>query len=175
MDPKSRSSIYSLPLLCLGLGAVAICVLVPAADSNKRLTADRDKLQRDLTQIEAQVTANQEFLANAKTDPEIAERLAQRQLKQIRAGTTVLELKGLDQKVGSSPFEMVSVPPQRPIQPYRPLGGVLGEICRDARQQMYAVGMGMFMIATALVLGASQERRSSENSGMALPTGQDQN
>jgi hypothetical protein len=164
MDAKTRSSIFSLPLLALGLGIIAVCVLVPAADANKRLTADRDKLQRDLTQIESQISANQEFLASAKTDPEIAERLAQRQLKQIRTGTTVLELSGITQKVESSPFEMVSVPPAPPINAYQPLQGILGDICRDTREQMYAVGLGMFMVATALVLGAAASEQVRSNS-----------
>jgi hypothetical protein len=83
-----------------------------------------------------------------------------RQLKQIRTGTTVLELKGMDRKVESSPFEMVTVPAAAPNAPYHPLDGLLGEICRDSRQQMYAVGLGMFTIATALVLGAAANSKA---------------
>ena len=163
-DPNNRflNSLWSLPLLCLGLGIIAVCVLVPAAEANKRLTADRDKLKRDLTYVESQVSANQEFLSIAGSDPEIAERLAQRQLKQIREGTSVLELKGLDQKTEASPFEMISVPPPPAVVDYRPLDGMLGEICNDTRRQLYAVGLGMFMVATALVLsGASSGKFES--------------
>ena len=154
-NTRSLNSIWSLPLLCLGLGMIAVCVLVPAAEANKRLTADRDKLKCDLSHVESQVSANQEFLSIAGSDPEIAERLAQRQLKQIRQGTTVLELKGLDQKSEASPFQMISVPPPLPVAAFRPLDGILGEICGDSRRQLYAVGLGMFMVATALVLGVS--------------------
>src|SRR5271170_6978990 len=109
-DKKSLSSLWSLPMLCMGLGLIAICVLVPAAEANKRLTADRDKLSRDLSFVESQVSANQIFLDEVNTDPEIAERLAQRQCRQIRQGTSVLELKGISQEKSASPFEMVSVP-----------------------------------------------------------------
>ncbi len=163
-DPKNRSlnSLWSLPLLCLGLGIIAVCVLVPAAEANKRLTADRDKLKGDLTYVESQVSANQEFLSIAGSDPEIAERLAQRQLKQIRQGTTVLELKGVHQKVEASPFEMISVPPPAPVAVYRAPDGILGEICGDTRRQLYTVGLGMFMVATALVLSGNPENSKNE-------------
>ena len=131
MTSKSDLShaIWSLPTLCLGLGLIAVCVLVPAAEANKRLTADRDKLNRDLSYVESQLSANQEFLSSVGTDPEIAERLAQRQFRQIRHGTSVLELKGVDQKTASSPFAMISVPPPAAVNEYHPLQGFLGDIC----------------------------------------------
>jgi len=156
-DPNNRSltSIWSLPMLCLGLGLIAVCVLVPAAEANKRLTADRDQLNRDLSYVEAQVSVNQEFLSVAGSDPEIAERLAQRQFRQIRQGTSVLELKGMDEKASSSPFQMISVPPPPAANEYQPLTGILGDICGDTRRQLYAVALGMFLVATALVLGVS--------------------
>jgi len=152
---RSLTSIWSLPLLCAGLGLIAICVLVPAAEANKRLTADRDKLKRDMTYVESQLSANQEFLSMAGSDPELSERLAQRQFRQIRQGTSVLPLKGIDQTTATSPFEMISVTPPPPVAEYHPLTGILGDICGDMRSQMYAVGLGMFMVATALVLGVS--------------------
>jgi cytochrome c-type biogenesis protein CcmH/NrfF len=156
-DPKKSASdsLWSLPLLCLGLGIIAICILVPAAEANKRLTADRDKLNRDLTYVESQVSANESFLDDVGTNPEIAERLAQRQFRQIRQGTSVLELKGISKDKSVSPFEMVSVPPPPPVNEYHSLTGFLGDICGDTRKQIYSVGIGMFMVAVALVLGAS--------------------
>jgi len=159
-DPKKQSSdsIWSLPLLCLGLGIIATCVLVPAAEANKRLTADRDKLNRDLAYVESQVSVNQQFLDEVGTDPEIAERLAQRQFRQIRQGTSVLELKGVSKPAAASPFAMISVPPPPSVNEYRPLSGFLGDICGDTRKQMYSVGLGMFMVAAALVLGASAQK-----------------
>ncbi len=165
---RSLTSIWSLPMLCAGLGLIAICVLVPAAETNKRLTADRDKLNRDLTYTESQVSANQEFLSMAGTDPEIAERLAHRQFRQIRQGTSVLELKGVDHKTQTSPFEMVSVPPPPPVEEYHPLTGVLGDICGDPRRQMYAVGLGMFMAAMALVLGVSSGVPENSNNEIRM-------
>jgi hypothetical protein len=152
---RSLSSLWSLPMLCAGLGLIAICILVPAAEANKRLTADRDKLNRDLVYVESQLSANQEFLNIAGNDPEISERLAQRQFRQIRQGTSVLELKGLEQNTGRSPFQMVNVAAPPPVVEYQPLTGVLGDLCGDTRRQLYTVGLGMFMVAMALVLGVS--------------------
>jgi hypothetical protein len=119
------------------------------------LTADRDKLNRDLSYVESQLSANQEFLNSVGSDPEIAERLAQRQFRRIRQGTSVLELKGVDQKIASSPFAMISVPPPPAVNEYHPLQGVLGDLCGNTRRQLYAAGLGMFMVAVALVLGVS--------------------
>jgi hypothetical protein len=143
-------------------------VLVPAAEANKRLTADRDELKRDLTQVESQLAVNEEFLADVKTDPELAERLAQRQMRQIRVGTEVLDLTGVDRRQSVSPFQMLAVAPPPPVARYQPLTGLLGDVCRDTHRQLYAIGLGMFMVAGALVLGVScDEHRvlaSSENS-----------
>ena len=155
METRSLSSLWSLPLLCIGLGIISVCVLVPQAEANKRLRADRDKLNRDLTYVESQVSTNQEFLQVANTDPGVAERLAQRQMRQIRQGTSVLELKGLSSQKVLSPYQMISVPPPPPVAEYRPVDGLLGEVCRDSHRQLFAVGIGMFMVATALVLGVS--------------------
>jgi hypothetical protein len=161
--PEKSSSLWSLPLLCLGLGILAIVILIPQAEANKKLTADRDQLKADLAQVESQLSVNQEFLADVNTDPELAERLAQRQMRQIRAGTTVLDLKGIDNPQNVSPFQMISIPHSEPVIPYHPLTGLLGDICRDAHQQLYAIGIGMFMIACALVLGVSSEPKSNSN------------
>ena len=157
-NTRSFNSVWSLPLLCLGLGLIAVCVLVPAAEANKRLTADRDKLKRDLAYTESQLSANQEFLSMAGNDPEIAERLAQRQMRQIRQGTSVLELKGISQNTVASPFQMISVPRPPEVIEYRPVTGLLADICGSTHRQLYAVGFGMFMVATSLVLGASGDR-----------------
>jgi hypothetical protein len=168
-NKRSLTSIWSLPMLCLGLGLIAICVLVPAAEANKRLTADRDKLNRDLSYVESQVSANQEFLSSVDSDPEVAERLAQRQFRQIRQGTSVLELKGVNQKIARSPFAMISVPPPPAVEEYHPLQGYLGDICADTRRQLYGVGLGMFLAAMSLVLEISSPADATNVPGSSKP------
>ncbi len=154
-DSTNKTPLWSIPMLCLGLGLLAICILVPQAEANKKLTFDRDQLKRDLTQVESQLSVNAEFLADVKNDPELAERLAQRQMRQIRAGTEVLDLQGVAKQDSTSPFQMLSVEPPPPAVPYRPLPGLLGDLCGDTHHQLYAIGLGLFMVAGALVLGVS--------------------
>ncbi len=56
---------------------------------------------------------NGEFLQKVADSPNLAERLAQRQMKIIRQGTRVLELKG-GREDEMSPFHLVNVaPPSR--------------------------------------------------------------
>src|SRR4051794_2377266 len=90
---NSHSSAWSIPLMCLGLGVIAACVLVPQAEGNRKLAAECDKLQRDLTYVQTQLSVNQEFLRSVGGNAGLAERLAQRQMKVIRQGTSVLQLR----------------------------------------------------------------------------------
>ncbi len=139
----------------LGLAIVGICVLVPQWQTNRHLTAERDKLQRDLDYAETQVAVNDRFLQSVGEDPNLAERLAQRQMQQIRKGTSVLELKGKRERAPISPYALVSigVPPAEKVVPEP--GGLLAKMCDSPRRQLYFTGVGMFMIAVGLVLGSS--------------------
>src|SRR3954468_16759531 len=93
-QPRTWSSVWSIPLMCLGLGVIAACVLVPQAEANKRLVAERDKLKRDLAYVDTQISVNDEFLKDVAGNAGVAERLAQRQMKVIREGTSILGLRG---------------------------------------------------------------------------------
>ncbi len=122
--PPSRtySSAWSIPMMCLGMCIIAACVLIPQSESNKKLAAERDKLKHDLTYVETQLSVNDEFLKNVGGDAGLAERLAQRQMKVIRQGSSVLELKHQPAREEMSPFQLVSVaPPVAPPSITRPL------------------------------------------------------
>jgi hypothetical protein len=89
-------------MLCAGIAIIAACLLIPQADANRRLVYERTKLQADLEAVEKQVAVNDEFLRKVADDANLAERLAQRQMKMIRQGTRILahalgELCGLAQ------------------------------------------------------------------------------
>ena len=62
-----------------------------------------------LDYFKQQAKVNQEFLSRIETDVNLAERLAQRQMKLVREGATVLELKGMQaqQKAASQMLEAV--------------------------------------------------------------------
>lgn len=155
---------WTLAVLCIGLSLIAACVLIPQADSNRRLVYEREKLRLDLEQIERQVAVNKDFLNKVDNDPQLAERLAQRQMKMIRKGTTILDLKdpnavsSHDAAAGAermSPFLLVHVPPPPPLPAYQPVGGLLADLCRSPRSQLYVLAGGLFLVAAGLVLGFS--------------------
>ena len=159
VDAKSSpvgGGLFTIPLLCLGLGIIACCVLIPAADENRRLAYEREKLKADLEQITRQIDVNGEFLKRVADDPTLAERLAQRQMKMVREGTSVLELKGNYAGRDMSPFELVTLPPPPELAPYQPMGGKLSSVCRNPRSQLYLMGGGLLLVAAGLVLGSSR-------------------
>ena len=118
----SAPTLLAIPALCAGLCLIAVCLLVPMAEGNRRLAVERDQLQLDLALADAQVAVNGQFLAAAANDPEVAERLAQRQMRQIRGGTTALHLDG--EPATSTPVatitDMLRVPAPPPVAAYAP-------------------------------------------------------
>ena len=84
---------FTIPLICLGIGLIAMCLLIPTADENRRLSYERERLQADLDQLQKQAATNEMFLKRVADDPTLSERLARRQMKMVPQGTSVLELK----------------------------------------------------------------------------------
>ncbi len=154
---KPSGGAWTIPLMCAGIALIACCLLIPAADENHQLTYEGASLRADLEQIQKQVETNQEFLTRMRMDPALAKRLAQRQMKMVREGTNVLELKGHPLRASPSPFLLVTLPPPAPLAPYRPVGGHFAAMCRDPRLQLYMLGAGMMMIATGLVCSPGRE------------------
>ena len=155
------SSAWTIPILCFGIALIACCCIIPAADENRRLVWERERLKTDLEQIEKQVSVNNEFLQLVADDPTLLERLAQRQMKLVREGTSVLELKGQNKAMDVSPYPLVTVPPPAPMLPYRPIGGVFSELCRHPRSRLLMMGTGLMLIASGLVLGYAPRASSS--------------
>jgi len=155
---KSSGGAFTIPLMCLGVGVIAMCLLIPAADEVRRLAYERDRLKADLDQLQKQVSTNDAFLQRVANDPVLAERLARRQLKMVPEGTQVLDLKSESSTSSSrdmSPFLLVTVPPPAPMPPYRPIGGVLANACRHPKTQLYLIGGSLMAIASGLVLSRS--------------------
>lgn len=154
-----RGGGWTLPLVCAGLALIACCLIIPQADSNRRLAYEKRMLEMDLESIQKQVTVNDEFLQRVGDDPTLAERLAQRQMKVVRAGSRVVRLGDDRLKGEMSPFQLVNVPPPPPLPSYKPVGGILANLCYQARSRLYLTGMALFMIAAGLVLGLGESRR----------------
>lgn len=157
-DPHRFNGIWTTAILCLGLAAIGVCVVIPQMDANARLTQERARLAADLDQINRQATVNEEFLSKIENDPQLAQRLAQRQMKFIRQGESLLQYKGAElPQPGSaemSPFSLVRIPP--PIAPprYEPVGGIVGKYLLDSHIRLYVLAGGLFMVAMGLIISA---------------------
>ena len=158
---SAGGGLWTIPLICAGIALIAACLIIPAADENHRLVYERERLKADLDQIHKQVDVNEEFLKRLNDDSRLLERLAQRQMKMVREGTSVLELKEQTKSRGMSPYGLVNVPPPDPMPPYKSVGGRLSDICRNPRANLYLTGGGLLMIAIGLV--ASFSARTEEN------------
>lgn len=150
--PPSRGG-WTIPVLCAGICILACAMILPQVEHNRRIVYQREKLKSDLARIDRQLEVNDEFLRRLSSDPNLAERLAQRQMKMVREGTNVLELKDTGQRDQMSPFTLVTLPPAPPMPEHQPLGGVLGQIFLQSRAKLYAMGVGFFLIAAGLVMG----------------------
>lgn len=153
---QSHGGAWTIPVLCIGIALIACCVLIPQADSNRRLAYERELLQRDSQTIDQQIKVNAEFLKKVADDPELAQRLAERQMKVIPQGVRVLDLT--HEPEGMSPFQLVNVAPPPPLPPYKPTGGTIAHLCYGPHSRLYLIGISLGMIAMGLVLGATPPR-----------------
>ena len=156
--PAFAANLFAVPVLCAGLCLIAVCLLVPQSEANRRMAVDRDQLRQDVAHADAQLAVNAGFLRAAADDPEVAERLAQRQMRQIRGGTAALHFDGDAQRLPpvATVTDMLRVPAQPPVATFRPLGGRLGALTGSTRRQLYGLGAGLFLVAAGLVLGPSE-------------------
>ncbi len=153
-ESGNLSAVWTIPVLCLALGLIAVCVIVPQAEANKKLAVDREQLTRDLAYVEQQVSVNQAFIDCFNTDPDLTERLAQREMKRVRAGTEIISFTPQKPRRVQNPTDMLRVPRPDPVPPYVPPAGMLGTICTDDRKQLYAVALGLFVVAATLIVGS---------------------
>jgi len=158
---------WTIAILCMGLGLIAACLVIPQADANRRLVYEREKLRLDLTQVQKQIAVNQEFLSEMEHDPQLTERLAQREMRAVQQGEAIVDTKadgGSAQSASAnaermSPFNIINVPPPAALPPYQPVGGYFARLCRSPQSHVYLLGSAMILIAGGLVLGGAQGPR----------------
>jgi len=161
---------WTVAALCMGLGIIAACLIIPQTDANRRLVYEREKLRLDLRQIQSQISVDKEFLAKVESDPQLIARLAQREMRAVPRGQTVLDVNSGWNPAASatlsaermSPFMIVNVPPPAALPPYRPVGGTFASLCRDPGSHSYLLGGGMFLVAAGLVLGGPGKMRGPD-------------
>jgi hypothetical protein len=162
---EDRAGAWTLPMLFAGLALIACAIIIPATEENRQLVWEREKLKRDLVQINTQIEVNDEFLKRVVDDSTLLERLAQRQMKLIREGTSVLEISSTDDVNHVSPFQLLTLPPPPALAPYEPKGGRLSAWARQSRTRLLMTGAGLMLVACGLVLG-NPTRRQPDKSAM---------
>jgi hypothetical protein len=151
---------WTVAILCVGMSLIAACAIIPQADANRRLVYEREILRQDLSQIHSQISVNHEFLSKLESDPQLTERLAQREMRVVPQGQTALDMKPAGNSVQTasmaaarmSPFSILNVPAPAALAPYRPVGGQFAELCRGSHSHGFVLGAGMIMIAAGLVM-----------------------
>jgi hypothetical protein len=136
---------------------VACALIVGQVELNRQVAWQRNKLKIDLDYLQAQVQQTEEYLKRIQTDPTMAERLAQRQMKQVREGSAILDVPGLPHQNDRNPFQLITIPPPKPLAPYQPRGDLLTSLFADQQRALCAIGIGLLLVAAGLVLGGPNE------------------
>jgi len=156
---------WTILLIAIGVSVIACCLLVPQANENRSLLYQCEKLKVGLDHIKMQARTNQEFINQIGHDPALAERLAQRQMRLIRKGASVLDLPELaSSDADRSPFVLVTVPHPPPMPDYGPVKGLLSDFFADVKTRLYLIGAGLMLTATGLILGHSPKPSRSPSS-----------
>jgi hypothetical protein len=164
VDPLPERGGWAITLLCIGLGLIMACVIIPESDANQRMAYQRETLRLDLAQIQHQVEINKQFLAKIESDPQLTLRLIQREMHAVPRGEKVLDVgstSGEDAHGSSqseqaervSPFFIVNIPPAPRLPPYQLSGGLLANLCRGAQSRLYLMGGALLLVAIGLVGG----------------------
>ncbi len=162
---EERSSAWTLPILCAGIAVLASCLIIPAADDNRRIVYEREHLAADLVQLKTQIDVNSQFLKSVGDDPALLERLAQRQMKMVRDGTSVLDLDDSKGRSDLSPYLLLSVPPPAALAEYKSLGGRFATLCRQPRARLFLIGGALLAVAFGLISGESRTAKPDTLAG----------
>lgn len=160
--------VWALPLLALGLGLVACCYLIPAADDTRRVMFERQRLEMELAGLKRQVALNAEFLDRIHGDRELALRLAARQRTQHEEGVGIISPAQARPGAGGlgnfamSPFALVAAEPAtQPPASVPAVGGQLAALCRGSRARLVVLGIGMLACMIGLLGGGGRNRANS--------------
>jgi len=152
---------WTIPLLCIGICMIGCALVIGQVESNRQLAWQRNKLKQDYEFLQRQTTVYEEFLKDIQSNPTLAERLAQRQMKEVRQGTAVLDVPALGRQDDRNPFALVNIAPPPPLLPYQPRPSVLGWLCGTEQRRLIMTAMGLFLVAAGLVLGGPTEVRKT--------------
>ncbi len=162
-EAEPTGGVWALPMLALGLGLIACCLIIPASDDTRRMMYERERLKAEMVALERQVALNEEFLERIHTDRGLAQRLAARQRTETEEGVGILTPTWSRPGAGGlgnfamSPFALVSAEPaMRPTGPTPAQGGRLAAFCREPRARLFVLGTGLFCCMLGLLGGGGR-------------------
>jgi hypothetical protein len=162
-EQPPTGGVWALPLLAFGLGLIACCFIIPAADDTRTVMFERERLRAEMEGLQRQVALNDEFLDRIHSDRELALRLAARQRTEYEEGVGILTPTWDPPGAGGlgnfamSPFALVAAEPAlQPPAPTPPQGGKLAAACRDPRGRLIVLGVGLFSCILGLLGGGTR-------------------
>ena len=166
-EADDRGVAWALPLLALGLGLIACCLLLPVADENRKLADERSRLAAELEAIERQVETNSDFIDRLHADPQLARRLVYRQRPpepQEQVATLGDGRGDPRQRFSLSPFALLAADPVVAPPPSVPGGGALATLCRNPRTKLAVLGVGLMCCLLGLLAGGGSSSDASDPS-----------
>lgn len=142
-------------LVVMGLGAFALCVLVPEWAQYKALEALEQAARHKLDRLERQVEDQQRLLEAMRSDPAVVARFAQRDLRFRRADERVVRVAA---PIPAEPREPTFFP--EPVSPPRVVEWVTARLpdcdyeavfCgEDTRTMLLGMSLGLIGLAVCL-------------------------
>jgi hypothetical protein len=168
-EAPPTGGVWALPMLALGLGLIACCLIIPAADDTRQVMFERERLSAEMESLGRQVALNEEFLERLPSDRELALRLASRQRTDPEEGVGIIT-PTWDRPGGGglgnfamSPFALVAAEPVlQPTAPTPAQGGRLAAFCREPRARLVVLGIGLFACMLGLLGGGTREQPADE-------------
>jgi len=161
-EAQPTGGVWAIPLLALGVGLIACCLVIPAAQDTREVMFERERLRAEMESLSRQVALNEEFLDRIHTDRELALRLAARQRTEIEEGVGIIT-PTWDRPGGGglgnfamSPFALVAAEPVlQPTGPTPAPGGKLAALCREPRARLIILGIGLLACMMGLLGGGT--------------------
>jgi hypothetical protein len=159
-EAEPTGGVWAIPMLALGVGLIACCLVIPAAEDTSKVMFERERLRAERESLSRQVTLNEEFLDRIHSDRELALRLAARQRTETEEGVGIIT-PTWDRPGGGglgnfamSPFALVAAEPVlQPDGPTPAPGGKLAAFCREPRARLVVLGVGLFCCMLGLLGG----------------------
>lgn len=165
-EAQPTGGVWAIPMLALGIGLIACCLVIPAAQDTREVMFERERLRAEMQSLSRQVALNDEFLGRIHSDRELALRLAARQRTETEEGVGIIT-PTWDRPGGGglgnfamSPFALVAAEPVlQPTGPTPAPGGKLAAFCREPRARLIVLGIGLFACMLGLLGGGGAKNQ----------------